>query len=179
MCTLITSAFGFYEYFFFFFFFFFYCFVGCFSIFVWTPAVLSVLYACVLCFCICTCSAQLSMFYMKRHFRNVLIIVIITINRKFLLLQTWVTSKKATDKFESLFYHLKVCFLVSYHPTCKVWLEDRSAWGHFDVEPFGDRSCKSNLLSHPVRNDEILLFLLLHSQLYLWGSPIWVIFLRT
>ena len=34
--------------FFFFFFFFFYCLVGCFSRLVWTPAVLSVLYACVL-----------------------------------------------------------------------------------------------------------------------------------
>ena len=31
---------------------FFYCLVGCFSVIVWTPAVLSVLYACVLYFCI-------------------------------------------------------------------------------------------------------------------------------
>ena len=30
---------------------------------VWTRAVLSVLYACILYFCICTCSAQLSMFH--------------------------------------------------------------------------------------------------------------------
>ena len=42
---------------FFFCFFFFYCLVGCFSMIVWTPAVLSVLYACVLYFCICPCSA--------------------------------------------------------------------------------------------------------------------------
>ena len=41
----------------------------------WTPAVLDVLYACVLYFCICTCSAQLSMFHMKRHSRNTLIII--------------------------------------------------------------------------------------------------------
>ena len=33
------------------------CLVGCFSMIIWTPAVLSVLYACVLYFCICTCSA--------------------------------------------------------------------------------------------------------------------------
>ena len=42
-----------------------------------TPAVLSVSYTCVLYFRICTCSAQLSMFHMKRHSRNTLIIIII------------------------------------------------------------------------------------------------------
>ena len=41
---------------------------------VWTPAVLSVLYTCVLYFCICPCSAQLSMFHMERRSRNTLII---------------------------------------------------------------------------------------------------------
>ena len=41
------------------------CLVGCFSMVIWTPAVLSVLYACVLYFCICTCSAQLSMIHME------------------------------------------------------------------------------------------------------------------
>ena len=41
-----------------------------------TLAVLSVLYACVLYFCICTCSAQLSMFHMERRSRNTLIIII-------------------------------------------------------------------------------------------------------
>ena len=41
-----------------------------------TPAVLRVLYACVLYFCICTCSAQLSMFHMERHSRNKLTIII-------------------------------------------------------------------------------------------------------
>ena len=42
---------------------------------VWTPAVLSVLYACALCFG----STHLSMFHMERRFRNTLIIVIIII----------------------------------------------------------------------------------------------------
>ena len=42
---------------------------------VWTPAVLSVLYAHVFYFCICPCSAQLSMFHMKRRSRNMLIII--------------------------------------------------------------------------------------------------------
>ena len=54
------------------------CLVGCLSMIVWTPAVLGVLYACVLYFCICTCSAQLSMFHMERHSRNTLMIIIIT-----------------------------------------------------------------------------------------------------
>ena len=38
---------------------------------------LSVLYACILHFCICTCSAQLSMFHVERRSRNTLIIFII------------------------------------------------------------------------------------------------------
>ena len=33
------------------------CLAGCFSMIIWTPTVLSVLYACVLYFGICTCSA--------------------------------------------------------------------------------------------------------------------------
>ena len=57
----------------------FYCLVGCFNMIVWTPAVLSVLYLCVLYFCICPCSAQLSMFHMERHSRTTLIIIIIMI----------------------------------------------------------------------------------------------------
>ena len=44
---------------------------------VWTPLVLSVLFACVLYFCTCTCSAQLSMFHMER--RSIIIIIIIII----------------------------------------------------------------------------------------------------
>ena len=53
------------------------CLVGCFSMTIWTPTVLSVLYACVLYnFCICTRSAQLSMFHMERLSRNTLIIII-------------------------------------------------------------------------------------------------------
>ena len=52
------------------------CLVGCFSIITWSPTVLSVLYACVSYFCICTCSAQLSMFHMERRSRNTLIIII-------------------------------------------------------------------------------------------------------
>ena len=35
-----------------------------------TPVVFSVLYACVLYICICTCSAQLSMFHTERRCRN-------------------------------------------------------------------------------------------------------------
>ena len=46
---------------------------------IWTPTVLSVLYAGVLYFCIWTCSAQLSMFHMKRCSRTTLITIIIII----------------------------------------------------------------------------------------------------
>ena len=40
---------------------------------VWTHVVL---YACVLYFCTCTCSTQLSTFHMERRSRNMLIIII-------------------------------------------------------------------------------------------------------
>ena len=43
------------------------------------PTVLCVFYACVLYFCICSCSAQLSKFHMVRHSRNMLIITTIII----------------------------------------------------------------------------------------------------
>ena len=73
----IDTVFGFYG--FCFLLLFFNCFVGCFSMTVRTPAVLSALYACVLYFCICPCSEQFSMFHMERHSRNTLIIIIIII----------------------------------------------------------------------------------------------------
>ena len=56
---------------------FFLCLVRCFNMIIWTPAVLSVQYACVSYFCICTCSAQLSMFHMERRSKNTLMVVII------------------------------------------------------------------------------------------------------
>ena len=56
-----------------------YCLIGCLSMIVWTNAVLGVVDACVLYFCICTCSAQLSMFHMKGRSRNALIIIIIIV----------------------------------------------------------------------------------------------------
>ena len=67
----VDTVYGFYGYSF-------SCLVGCFSMIIWTPTVLSVLYACALYFCICTCSAQLSMLHMERRSRNTLIIIIIT-----------------------------------------------------------------------------------------------------
>ena len=68
-----------YSFIFFIYFFFFLGLIGCFSMIIWTPIVLSVLYACVLYFCICTCSALLSMFHMERRSRTTLIIIIIII----------------------------------------------------------------------------------------------------
>ena len=65
----VDTVYGFYGYSFL-------CLVGCFSMTIRTPTVLSVLFACVLYFSICTCSAQLSMFHMERRSRTMLIIVI-------------------------------------------------------------------------------------------------------
>ena len=67
------------------------CLVGCLSLIVWTPAVLGVLYVCVLYCCICTCSAQLSMFHMEKRSRNMLIIIIIIIIN-FTLQADWVQN---------------------------------------------------------------------------------------
>ena len=66
---------------------------------IWTPAVLSVLYAYVLYFCICTCYAQLSMFHMERRSRNTLIIIIIKVEFQSQEVQDgyWCTGGK-TDK---------------------------------------------------------------------------------
>ena len=51
---------------------------GCFGC-LWAQAVLGVMYACALYFCMCTCSAQLSMFHRERLFRHTLIIITIII----------------------------------------------------------------------------------------------------
>ena len=72
MCTLIRYL-GFMGTFFF------NCLVGYLSMIVWAPAVLGVLYTCVLYFCICICSAQLSMFHMEKRSRNAITIIIIVI----------------------------------------------------------------------------------------------------
>ena len=68
MCTLIRHL-GFHGYFL-------NCLVGCFSMIVWTPAVVGVLCECVFYFCICIRSAQLSMFHMEKRSRNTLIVII-------------------------------------------------------------------------------------------------------
>ena len=76
MCTSIGYLhLGVHSFFFFNLYTHFYCLVGCLSMIVWTHAVLSILYACVLYFCVCTCSVQLSMFHMERCCRNTLIIL--------------------------------------------------------------------------------------------------------
>ena len=57
--------------------FFFYCIVGCTSISmpVWTPVLSVLLLSYMHVFCICPCSAQLSMFHMERRSGNMLIII--------------------------------------------------------------------------------------------------------
>ena len=69
----VATVSGFYRYLFS------YCLVGCLSMIVWTTAVFGVLYAFGFYICICTCSAQLTMFLMERCSRNTLIIIIFII----------------------------------------------------------------------------------------------------
>ena len=67
---------------------FFLCSVGSFSMIIWTSTVLRVLFACVLYFCIWTCSARLSTFHMERPSRNTLIIIVLLL----LLFNHWYTA---------------------------------------------------------------------------------------
>ena len=55
-----------------------YCLVGCLSMIVWTLAVLDVFYACVLYFCICTCSALLRMFHNEKRSRKTLLLLLLS-----------------------------------------------------------------------------------------------------
>ena len=94
MCTLIRY-FGFHGFFVCLVGVFFRFLVGRFSMIVWTPVVSSVLYACVLYFCICTCSAQLSMFHMERRSRSTVIIIIIVVVIIIIIIYTTYTRLKA------------------------------------------------------------------------------------
>ena len=82
------------------------CLIRCFSMINWTPTVLSVLYACVLYYCICTCSAQLSMFHMERRSRNTLTIIIssiiITFQQNFLV-QLWSSAPHFQQRLQGGF----------------------------------------------------------------------------
>ena len=59
-----------------------YCFFGCFSVIVWTHAVMGVLYTNACFVCIFTCSVQLSMFHMERCSRNTFIIITLLLQRQ-------------------------------------------------------------------------------------------------
>ena len=110
---------------------FFNCLVGCFRMTVWTPAVLSVLYACVLYFCICPCSAQLSMFHMERRSRNTLII---TISQACYIVEIYHSD---TEPSQSSQQHTK-CIPVSNLPR------------QLGVLPHWDKNGRSHVLFHPV-----------------------------
>ena len=56
------------------------CLIGCFSKIVWTPTGFECFIYMRFLFCICTCSAQLSMFQIQKCSRNTLNIIIIIIN---------------------------------------------------------------------------------------------------
>ena len=83
--------------------FFFNCSASCLSMIVWTPDALGVLYANVLYFCICTCSAQLSMFHMERRSRNMLITVNLLL--LLLLLLFFLLLLKGALKNAHYYYH--------------------------------------------------------------------------
>ena len=72
----IDTIFAFYGYCFFLFYTHLYCLVGRLNMMVWTHAVLGVLLASVLYFCMCTCSAQVSMFDIERRLRNTLTTIV-------------------------------------------------------------------------------------------------------
>ena len=55
------------------------CLIGCLNMIAWPHAVLGVLYACVLYFCICTCSVQLNMSHMERRSGITIIIIIVVV----------------------------------------------------------------------------------------------------
>ena len=96
-----------------------YCLVECLSIIVWTHVVLGVLYyACVLYFCICTCSAQLSMFHMERCSRNTLIVTII-------IMYTWSKTRLTTVVCVSEVWQDKqqLCVYLEHSRTNNMYLE--------------------------------------------------------
>ena len=68
---------------------------------VWTHAILGVLYACVLYFCICTCSAQLSMFHVEGHSRNMLFVITIITNDKTHLHKAY-TNQRAVPAYKKI-----------------------------------------------------------------------------
>ena len=97
------------------------CLVGCSSMTIWTPAVLSVLYAWVSYFCIFTCSAQLSMFHMERHSRNKLIIIII-ITSSILPLQSCFAN------FCTSYYKLSSFLLCTFPQGIGQWEQPSDSW---------------------------------------------------
>ena len=106
------------------------CLIGCFSMIIRTPTVLSVLYACVfclfVCFCICTCSAQLSMFHMERRSRNTLIIININI----------IISLTLGERITCL---LVSCLTSQQHASVS---QGTDLLGHLYMLPRSDRNCR-------------------------------------
>ena len=94
------------------------CLVGYFNMIIWTPTVLSVLYACILYFCICTCSAQLNMFHIERCSRNTLIIIIIIIIMCWYFsglqgsYRSWTTEKVTDIELFFVFLRPGICLIL-------------------------------------------------------------------
>ena len=109
-----------------------------------TLAVLSVLYACVLYFCICTCSAQLSMFHMDRRSRNTLIIITIIWKQcnEMVVFWRWPWTSRSAVEYECLLYQLKSKWIwTSVQYWCMLLIETEnicmSFWPISHVSVFG------------------------------------------
>ena len=92
----------------------FFCLTGCFSMIVWTPAVFGCLICMFFYFCICTCSAQLSMFHMEKRSKNTLIIIISSIYLSIspsVCLSVYLSVYLLIDRL----IHLSVCLSISFH----------------------------------------------------------------
>ena len=92
---------------------------------VWTHAVLDVLYAHVIYFCICTCSAQQSIFRMERHSRTAVIVSIIIMTVITMMMTFFTSSLFPSYKYEVIMLLRAVQVRLSLHCSsvlCKVSL---------------------------------------------------------
>ena len=106
---------------------------------VWTPAVLSVLYACVLYFCICPCSAQLSKFHMERRSRNTLIIIIIIV-----VVVVVTTTTITTIIILLMLVHLLTSSLITRCSQCEVHSLLKNERTEAGILAIFDRLCLTN-----------------------------------
>ena len=121
-------------------------------------------YMCV--FCICTCSAQLSMFHMERHSRNTLIIIIDIIRWDWLIDFRWTCSIHLQEKLTPLWLSLrrsrrrwkqKVCtlslFLLPSVRTINMMIEDTQQMKNEDWNLRKENTYDTLYAFHPRRRN--------------------------